>query len=346
VLALGIAAVAAFDLAAHGVALTPPVPRGLPSIAVPSLDGAGGLMAAAAGIALMAFVESISAARTFRRRDDAPIDSDQELRALGAAGIASSFSGAYPVSGGLSQTAVNDGAGARTQAAELVTAGMVLLTLTLLAPLFDDLAEATLGALVVVAAAGLIDFDGLARLRRLSVEHWVVAVVPLTGVLLFGTLQGVLIGVVLSLLVLLSTLNHPRLVTIVRAPDGSLTAREDAAPMFSAPGVAVLGVILPVYYANARRTLDCIETWLDAFDTPPRFVILDFVAQVDAGPAFIDLLRDVHETLGQRNTELCVTGLPRATEDLLRRSADWTELETRIAWYPSMEAALREIAGA
>ena len=141
VVILGIALVGLTDLAGRGVALVGPVSGGLPSFELPDLAGAGALLPAAAGIALMSFIESISAARAFAAKDDPPVDADRELLALGAANLAAGLFQAYPAGGGTSQTAINDAAGARTQLAEVVTAGMALLTLTLLTGLLADLAS-------------------------------------------------------------------------------------------------------------------------------------------------------------------------------------------------------------
>ena len=127
------------------MALVGPVNGGLPTFQLPDLDGVGRLLPAAAGMALMSFIESISAARAFAARTDPPVDADRELLALGAANLAGGLFQAYPAGGGTSQTAINDGAGARTQVAELVTAAMAVLTLTLLASLLADLAQPILG---------------------------------------------------------------------------------------------------------------------------------------------------------------------------------------------------------
>jgi sulfate permease, SulP family len=122
----------------------------------PELGFADDVLPAAFGIALIGFTESIAAARSFRRRGDPPLDANRELVALGAANVAGGIFRAYPAGGGLSQTAVNDSAGAKSRLASVVTAGLAALTLLVLAPVFDDLPEAVLGAIVVVAAVGLI----------------------------------------------------------------------------------------------------------------------------------------------------------------------------------------------
>lgn len=147
VVVAAIALVASTDLEGRGVALVGPVSGRLPGFELPDLAGVGPLLPAAAGIALMSFIESISAARAFAARTDPPVDANRELLALGVANLAGGLFQAYPAGGGTSQTAVNDGAGARSQVAELVAAAMAVLTLTLLADLLADLAQPSWGRL-------------------------------------------------------------------------------------------------------------------------------------------------------------------------------------------------------
>jgi MFS superfamily sulfate permease-like transporter len=167
VVVLGIALVGLTGLEGRGVALVGPVSGGLPRLELPGLAGAGALLPAVAGIALMSFIESISAARAFAARTDPPVDADRELLALGAANLAAGLFQAYPAGRGTSQTAVNDRAGARTQLAEVVTAAVAVLALALLAPLLADLPQPILGAIVLVAAIGLVNLAPLRRIRSI-----------------------------------------------------------------------------------------------------------------------------------------------------------------------------------
>jgi sulfate permease, SulP family len=346
VLVLGIAAVGVFDLSDHGVALIPPVPSGFPPLALPGLDGLDRLVGHGAGIALMAFVESISAARTFRAPKDTPIDANQELRALGLAAAAGSCAGAYAVSGGLSQTAVNDQAGARSQAAQLVTFGVVVLTLLVLAPVFDDLAEATLGGIVMVAAAGLVDLPALRRLIRLSWRDWSVAVVPLLGVLLFGTLQGVLMGVALSLILLLVTLNTPSLLTIGWRPDGTLGEIGHNLPDPVRPGLLILRVSVPIYYANTRGSVDRILRLVDQVEPLPQVVVIDMVTQEKLGDAVVTALVELAHELDDRGISLWLATMPIDAEHALHRNDRWTHLDGVVPVHATSEHAVARFAEA
>jgi SulP family sulfate permease len=318
-LAAGIVVVA---LLAPAVALVDPVPQGLPGFGVPSLDGVGALLPGAAGIALIALVESSAAGRAFRRRDDPPLDLDRELLAVGAANLAGSVSGALPSSGGLSQSAVADRAGAGSPAAGVVVAIAAALTLLLLAPVFDDLAQATLGALVVVAAYGLIDTAGLARIRRLRTRDFTLAVVALAGVLVFGSLPGVLIGVLLSVVVVFYESNRPPLVQLGRKP-----ATGELRDLADHPGdeqVAELLILRPVgtiYFANARRVLDRQLELVDRHEQPLRVLLLDCSAIADADVTAVDVFETLRAELADRELELWVSGLDGRLLEMVRRAS-------------------------
>ena len=176
------------------------------------------LLPGALGIALISFIESIAAARAFQAHGEAEPDANQELLALGMANIGGGLLQAMPAGGGTSQTAVNDAAGAKTQAAEIVTAGVVIVTLSFLAPLISLMPQATLGALVLVAAAGLIKVNEFQAIRQVSNRELVWALVAFAGVVLLGTLEGILVAVALSMLDLIFQENNPPVYEVGRKP--------------------------------------------------------------------------------------------------------------------------------
>jgi SulP family sulfate permease len=305
VVAGGIALVALTNLESRGVALVGPVNGGLPAFRLPELDGVGRLLPAAAGVALMSFIESISAARAFTARTDPPVDADRELLALGAANLAGGLFQAYPAGGGTSQTAVNDAAGARTQAAELVTAAMAVLTLTLLASLLADLAQPILGAIVLVAAIGLVNLAPLARIRSVRQRDFWLGLVALAGVLTFGVLRGVLVAVLISLLVLLHELDNPRIVTLQPAP-GLLVVRPEGR----------------LFFANARRVVDRIGALVADQQPPPRVVLLDLTVVPDLEITALDRLADLAEDLHGQGRILWVAAPSQRPLEMLRRAGE------------------------
>ena len=212
------------------VALTGAVPSGLPSPVAPDPGLIGPLLPAAAGIALMSFVESIAAGRAIAHKGEREPDADRELLALGAANLAGGLFRSLPSGGGLSQTAVNDPA--ETKRAGIVTAVVTALTLLFLTGLFADLPQATLGALVLVSALGLVAVEPLRQIGRIHHNGVWLGLVTLVAVLALGVLEGVLVGVLASMLSLVHHLNHPR---IERLDDGA---------------IKITG---PLYFANVQR---------------------------------------------------------------------------------------------
>jgi sulfate permease, SulP family len=305
VVIVGIALVGLTDLESRGVALVGPVSGGLPRLEPPALAEAGALLPAAAGIALMSFIESISAARAFAAKTDPPVDADRELLALGAANLGAGLFQAYPAGGGTSQTAVNDGAGARTQLAGVVTAGVTVLALTVLAPLLADLAQAILGTIVLVAAIGLVNLAPLRRIRTIRQRDFWLGLVALVGVLAVGVLRGVLEAVLISLLVLLHELNHPRIVAGERAP-GLLAVRPEGR----------------LFFANARRVCDRIAAIAVDHRPPPRVVLLDLSAVNDLEITALERLADLAEDLHGRGMVLWVAALSERPLEMVRRGAE------------------------
>jgi sulfate permease, SulP family len=246
------------------VALTGPVPSGLPTPVAPDLSLIGPLLPAAAGIALMSFVESIAAGRAITHPGEREPDADRELVALGAANLAGGVLRSLPAGGGLSQTAVNNTA--ETKRAGAVTAAVTLLTLLFLTGLFADLPQATLGALVLVSAIGLVQLEPLRRIGEIHRQGVVLGLITMLGVLTLGVLHGVLVGVLASMLALVHALNHP---LIERLDDGALRIHG------------------PLYFANVQR----VRRQVLALDPDP---VLDMSAvtgiDVTAAYALADLV--------------------------------------------------------
>ncbi len=212
----GIAAAWFFGLQALGVSTVGLIPQGFPSLTMPDLALIEQLVPGALGIALMSFTETIAAGRAFAAPGDPPIDANRELVATGAANLGGAFFGAMPAGGGTSQTAVVRAAGGRSQKASLVTAGAAVATMLLLAPLLGLLPNATLAAVVIVYSVGLIQPAEFLAIRKVRTMEFRWAVVAALGVLVLGTLKGIVVAIIVSLIGLSSQTANPRVSVIGR----------------------------------------------------------------------------------------------------------------------------------
>ena len=261
----------------------------------------------------MAFLESAAVARALRDPGDTQIDTNRELLATAAANIAGAFFRTLPAAGGFSQSAVNKGAGARTQAAALVTVGLALLVGLFLGPVLSLLPQATLAALVFVAVFGLIDVKALRELWRVSRRDFAIAAVTAGVGLTAGLLEAVAVGVVFTLLLVLSILDRPRV-----AP----TAQHD--------DVAVVAVLGPLYTANVLGTEQRV---LDVADDVPglRILVLDLTVIQEMSVTIIETLTDLDHELAATGVELRIAGMPRSA----------AEVAERTPWFQGLVAAAR-----
>ena len=294
--AFGILLSAAFDLTSLGVSLVGPIPSGLPSISLPDLSLIFALWPSALGIALMSFVESIAAGRAFTHRGEPGPQSSQELVALGLANIGGGFTQAMPAGGGTSQTAVNDQVGAKSQLAEVVTAGVVAITLLFLAPLISLMPEATLGALVLVAAAGLIKVDEFRKIRAIRTVEFRWAVVAFIGVITLGTLEGIVLAVLISLLVLLYFAEHPPVYILGRKPSTNVfRPLEEHQDDETYPGLLILKSEGLIFFANIQSFLEKVESFVR--EEQPKIVLLDCSTIPTMEYSAIKQLREFDEKL-------------------------------------------------
>ena len=258
VLVLGIGASAALDLSAHGVAVVGKVPRGLPIPALPDISlitqNFGLILSGAIGVLLVGFSESLASARQYAAKYHYDVDINQEMLAQGMANLTSGFFQGINVAGSLSKSSVNDASGARSEMASLAQGVFVILTLLLLAPLFAALPEAVLGAIVIQAVVfGLMDVKAMKRVYRLNRTEFRVGTIALLGVLTFGTLQGVLIGLVLSLLVLVARSSKPDIPVLGRWPGTEVFhCLEENPESETYPGLVILRFDGPLYFATAN----------------------------------------------------------------------------------------------
>lgn len=317
--ALGIAASGLLGLTHYGLATVGSIPRGFPRLSWPNLGLVAQMWPGAMGIALMSFAESIASARAFAKPGEPRPLPNQELFAIGAANVAGGLFSSMPVGGGATQTAVNRSAGACTQMAELVTAGVTLATLLLLAPLIALMPSATLAAVVVVYSAGLIkpaEFREISRVRKTEF-YW--AIVAFAGVALLGTLPGILVAVITSLLALAQQAYSP-VVYVLGRKRGTQVFRSLSSehPQDETwPGLLVLRVEGRIFFANAQRVGD--KMWPLIEQARPSVIVIDCSSIIDIEYTALKMLAEAEEKLRIEGVTLWLAALnPKVFTAVLR----------------------------
>lgn len=293
----GIAAMKFLGLERYGVSAVGTVPTGLPPFTAPSLHLLVQLWPAAMGIALMSFTETVAAGRAFLRGGEAVPQPNRELLATGLANVGGALLGAMPAGGGTTQTAVNRLAGARTQLASLVTAAAALGTALFLAPFIGLMPNATLAAVVIVYSVGLIkpvEFRDIIRVRR---TEFVWALVALVGVVLLGTLQGIVAAIIVSLVALAYQMSDPPLYVLGRKPGTNvLRPRSDAHPEDETfPGLLLLRPEGRIYFANAQRIGHKLQALIET--ARPKVVVLDMGGVFDLEYTALKMLTEGEKKL-------------------------------------------------
>ncbi len=343
VVAFGIILSFVFDLTSLGVKLVEPIPSGLPEFSPPDLSLISALWPSALGIALMSFVESVAAGRAFIKRGDRDVDPSQEMIALGVANIGGGFTQAIPAGGGTSQTAVNDQSGARSQMAEVVTAGMVALTLLFLAPLISRMPEATLGALVLMAAAGLIKVGEFRKIQQIRTTEFVWALVAFVGVIVLGTLAGILIAVVISILALLYFAGHP-LVYVLGQKPGTDVFRpfEEHTGDETFPGLLMIRSEGLLFFTSSPRALERVVELIRDHD--PKVVAWDCSAVPNIEYTALRQLNAFDERLREAGITLWLVGLTRETLHIVERAPLGAALGHE-RMFPNLTVAVAEYKG-
>jgi len=317
---LGIAASGLFALQAHGVETVGHIPSGLPAFTAPNLDLIAQLWPGALGIALMSFTESIAAARAFAGPGEPRPAPNRELLATGLGNVAGGLVGAMPAGGGTSQTAVNRRAGARTRVAGLVTATAALATLILLAPLMGLMPQATLAAVVIVYSIGLIQPAEFRDILRIRSMEFVWALVAFAGVVVLGTLKGILVAVIVSLVALAYQAARPRLYVLGRKPGTDVfRPASDANPDDETfPGLLMVRPEGRLFFANAQRIGEQLLPLIDA--TQPKVVAMDFSAVPDLEYSALKMLIEGEERLRERGALLWLVALNPGVLRVVQRS--------------------------
>ena len=320
VIALAIAGVAWLGWQNYGIELVGTIPAGLPGLSVPPLHLAQNLWPAALGIAFMSFVETAAAGRAFARTDERPPRENAELFATGLANALGAFLGSMPAGGGTSQTAVNRMAGAHTQIASLVTALMALLAMLLLSPLIALMPQAVLASIVIFYSARLIkpaDFRAILHVRR---REFLWALVAAIGVVLLGTLQGILVAILVSLLALAEQSVSPPVYVLGRKPGTNVfrPRSHDHPEDESFPGLLLLRLDGRLFFLNAERIAQKMRPLLA--EARPKVVAIDFSGVFDLEFSALKTLTEADQRMHEAGVQVWLVGLNPEVLAVVQRS--------------------------
>jgi sulfate permease, SulP family len=318
--AVGMGGAAGLNLHGHGVELVGRIPQGLPSIFIPDFTLAAQLWPGALAIALMSFTESIAAGRAFAKLDEPTPRPNRELLATGLANAGGALLGAMPAGGGTTQTAVNRLAGARTQLAQLVSAGVALATMLLLSPLIGLLPQATLAAVVIVYSTGLIHPQEFSAILKVRKTEFVWALTAFAGVVLFGTLKGIVVAIVVSLVALAYQAANPPVYVLSRKRGTNVFRplsdehRDDE----TFPGLLLLKTEGRIFFANAEHIAQKIRPLVD--QAAPKVIVIDLSAVPDLEYTALKMLTEAEKRQRERGTLLWLVGLNPEVLSMVQQS--------------------------
>ena len=322
VVALSIIAASVLGLPAHGVPITGEIPAGLPTLQGPvlRLRDVEGIFPLAIGCLLLAYIEGVSAARTFAEKHGYALDPRQEFLGIGAANLAAALGQGYPVAGGLSQSAVNDKAGARTPLALVFASIALALCLVFFTELLENLPKAVLAAVVLIAVSGLLDFSAILRMWRVSRLDFYAAAIAFGAVLLLGILQGILLAALASVLMLLARVSQPHVAFLGRVPGTDIYSDLDRHPENEMlRGVIAFRPEASVVYVNADAVFESVLQRLRVGDSSDlRLVVCDLSASPYLDLAGSQMLHALSNELTARGIPLRIVGAHGWVRDLLR----------------------------
>ncbi|UCC53566.1 MAG: SulP family inorganic anion transporter [Anaerolineaceae bacterium] len=329
VLVLAIVVSALLDFESLGIHIVGEIPAGLPDFGLPgiTLDQLASLIPGALAVVLVAYSESIAAARSYAAKFNYKVDADQEFIGLGAANMGSGISGAFVVDGSLSKTAASVEAGAKTQMVSIIAAIAVLITAVALTPLFRTLPEATLGAIVIHAVWHLINFRKIRKYRSItSLDFWT-ALVAMLGVLAVGILEGLLIAVFLGLLGLLYASKSRTSAVLAKVPGQEIYRSLENNPEGETyPGLLITRFEGSLFFANAPDMADEIRYGVEVTEPSPRVVLVDFESITEVDATALITLSELNEEMERAGTDLRLARVRAHVLDLMRT----TELDEEI----------------
>lgn len=351
VLVLGIVVSAVFGLSAHGVAIVGKIPTGLPSFILPDIHPAylwtllprWALLPSALGIALVIYSEGLGAANAFASKHDYEIKPNQELISYGVANLGSGLLGGLAAGGSLSQSSVNDSAGAKSAVSLLIAAALGLITIVALTPLFTTLPEAVLAAIIIFAVSHLMKWRQMQQFYNINrVEFWL-GMVALLGVLILDVLQGLAIAVLFSLILVIYRSSRPYGSVLGQVPGepGAYTDIRRHPETRSIPGLVIFRFNSPLYFANASLFHSRLNELISKSVPPARAVIVDMVTNDQLDITSIEMLEKLTVELERNHIEIMVTEVHQPAREMALRSGLAEHLD-KVKVFPTVDAAVQD----
>ncbi len=335
VLALGIVFSAAFHFDQHGIAIVGTIPSSVPTPHVPDVSWSevGRLVGGGFGLALVVFAESYSISSRFARAHDYEVDANQEMIAMGASNAAVGLFQGFAVSGSASRTAAVEGAGGRTPLVSLIAAGLVLVTAAWLTPLFTDLPEAVLGAIVIVAVRGFLRVSVMREYWLRDRQSFAIAASALAGVLVFDLLPGLIIAVGLSLILFIAHASGPRMVELRRTHSGDFVEVGSTTDLQAIDGLLVVRPDGGLFFGNVDRVRHAVVDWVRTASDPPGVLCLSLRASYRFDLPVLDSLGELDDDLQRYDVELWLVGVPSVSRPQLDRDPLATRLGEHRIWH-------------
>ena len=309
-----------FSLESRGVSTVGLIPSGLPALTLPDWSLVIALVPGALGIALMSYTETIAAGRAFAVSGDPTIQPNRELLATGVANLGGAFVGSMPAGGGTSQTAVVRAVGGRSQIASMVTALTAVATMLLLAPVIGVMPHATLAAVVIFYSIGLVQPAEFAAIRKVRTREFRWAIFACLGVLIWGTLQGIAVAIIISLLSLASQAIHPR-VSVIGRKRGTDILRPLSPGHPDDETFGELLILRPegrLFFVNAQETREKIRELVEQYS--PRVVTLDMSRVFDIEYSALQMITEGEKSSTEEGLTFWLAGLNPGVLDVVRRS--------------------------
>jgi high affinity sulfate transporter 1 len=332
--------------AAYDVEVVGQLPQGLPSISLPAvpLSAILAMIAPAIGVLLLAFSEALGVAHEFAEKHGYEVDPNQELNAHAVANLVSGLFGGMIAAGSMSASAVKEAAGARSQVTNLVTWAATIITVLFLTPLFTNLPEAVLAALIIHAVWHIIASRKLRRVRMISRTEFWLGALTFAGVILVDVLEGMLLGLILSVLLMVYRSSRPHLSRLGRVPNApgaysDLGRHPENVPV---PGLLILRLDAPLYYANALTVAEEVKRLVAEASPRPSAVLFEAATQDDLDITSAEVLKSLYSGLKEQGIDIYLAEVHAPVWEFAGRMG-LTELVGADHIYPTVDAAVQAL---